>query len=186
MLIRLRPVFEQIGERFGRFDLAVRTSFPLPFYLILTLTPLPTGRDMRLLPLWVLQPHPRILRRRTIHQHAWSRKSMGMHWSCRALDDMDVWLGNMMYYDFKSVFPNISYYSSSKDRALALCSLHTPTFPSPTTTGCSQNHRDVNISYRRRQEAPCRLSALLGRRRGSGEGVWDSDVDNKQKWKYNL
>ena len=37
----IRPVFEQIGERFGRFDSAVRTSFPLPSYLIFTLTPTP-------------------------------------------------------------------------------------------------------------------------------------------------
>ena len=34
----IRPVFEQIGERFGRFDSAVRTSFPLPSYLVFTLT----------------------------------------------------------------------------------------------------------------------------------------------------
>ena len=31
-----------------------------------------------------------------------------------------------MYYDRKSFFPNISHYSSSKDRALALCSLRAP------------------------------------------------------------
>ena len=39
----IRPVAEQIGERFGRFGSAVRTSFPLPFYLIFTLTPAPAG-----------------------------------------------------------------------------------------------------------------------------------------------
>ena len=32
----IRPVAEQIGERFGRFGSAVRTSFPLPSYLIFT------------------------------------------------------------------------------------------------------------------------------------------------------
>ena len=57
----IRPVFEQIVGRFGRVDLAVRTSFPLPSYLIFTLTPVPTDPNRRLLPLWVLQPHPLIL-----------------------------------------------------------------------------------------------------------------------------
>ena len=46
----IRHVFEQIGERFGGFDLEVRTSFPLPSYLILTLTPAPADPNMRLLP----------------------------------------------------------------------------------------------------------------------------------------
>ena len=66
-----------------------------------------------------------------------------MHWGCRDLGDIvgigetatlklaqvssevtEVssigWLGNVIYYDCKSFFPNISHYSSSKDRALAL------------------------------------------------------------------
>ena len=36
----------------------------------------------------------------------------------------------------------------------------------------------INISYSRRQEAPRRVVALLGRHRGSEEGVWDSGIDN--------
>ena len=36
----------------------------------------------------------------------------------------------------------------------------------------------INISYPRRQEAPCKFCVLLGSRRGSREGVWDSDIDN--------
>ena len=35
------------------------------------------------------------------------------------------WLGNMIYYDCKNIFHDISHYSSSKDRALAFYSLHT-------------------------------------------------------------
>ena len=58
----IRPASKQIGERFGRFDPAVRTSSPLPSYLIFTLAPVPTDCNRLLLPLWVLQPHPRILR----------------------------------------------------------------------------------------------------------------------------
>ena len=46
-----------------------------------------------------------------------------------------------MHYDRKSFFHNISHYSFSKDRALDLY----PTFPSPITTGCSQNYRDVTM-----------------------------------------
>ena len=30
------------------------------------------------------------------------------------------------------------------------------------------------------------FGVLLGRRRGSGEGVWDSDIYNYRKCKYNL
>ena len=33
----IHPVFSQIGEGFGRFDLAVRTSFPFPPHLIFIL-----------------------------------------------------------------------------------------------------------------------------------------------------
>ena len=57
------PVFERTGEKFGGFDLEVRTSFPLSSYLIFALAPVPTDRNRRFLPMWVLQPHPRILRR---------------------------------------------------------------------------------------------------------------------------
>ena len=78
----VRPVFEQIGERFSTFDSAVRTSFPLPSYLILTLTPVPTDRNRCRLPLSVLQPHPRIFGRGDHSQHMLSHKSMGMHWGC--------------------------------------------------------------------------------------------------------
>ena len=68
---------------------------------------------------------------------------MGVHWGCRDLGDIVGigetatlklaqvisigWLGNVIYYDCKSFFPNISYYSSAKDRALALY----PTFHLP-------------------------------------------------------
>ena len=37
----IRPAAKQIGERFGRFDSAVRTSSPLPSYFIFILTPTP-------------------------------------------------------------------------------------------------------------------------------------------------
>ena len=56
----IHPVFEQIGGRFARFDSAVRISFPLPSYLIFTLTPAPADPNMRLLFPRALQPHPRI------------------------------------------------------------------------------------------------------------------------------
>ena len=56
----IRPVFEQIGGRFGGFDSAVRISFPLPSSLIFTLTPAPADPNMRLLLPRALQPHPRI------------------------------------------------------------------------------------------------------------------------------
>ena len=68
---------------------------------------------------------------------------MGVHWGCQDLGDIVGigetatlklaqvisigWLGNVIYYDCKSFFPNISYYSSSKDWALALY----PTFHLP-------------------------------------------------------
>ena len=54
------PAFEQTGERSGGFDLEVRTSFPLPSYLILTLTPAPVDPNRRLLLPQKLQSHPRI------------------------------------------------------------------------------------------------------------------------------
>ena len=34
------PIFEQIGEGFGRFDLAVRTSFPLLSFIFVLAPPL--------------------------------------------------------------------------------------------------------------------------------------------------
>ena len=52
------PVFEQTGEKFGGFDLEVRTSFPLPSCLIFTLTPAPADPNMRLLLPRELQSHP--------------------------------------------------------------------------------------------------------------------------------
>ena len=55
----IRPVFEQIVGRFGRVDLAVRISFPLPSYLIFTLTPAPADPNRHLLPR-ALQSHPRV------------------------------------------------------------------------------------------------------------------------------
>ena len=64
----IRPVFEEIGGRFGRFDLAVRISFPLPSCLIFTLTPAPADPNMRFLPPRALQPHPRITLGRSDHQ----------------------------------------------------------------------------------------------------------------------
>ena len=63
----IRPVFEQIGGRFGRFDLAVRISFPLPSYLIFTLTPAPADPNRRLLLPRAFQPHPRITLGRSDH-----------------------------------------------------------------------------------------------------------------------
>ena len=62
----IRPVFEQIGGRFGGFDLAVRISFPLPSCFIFTLTPAPADPNMRLLPR-ALQSHPRITLGRSDH-----------------------------------------------------------------------------------------------------------------------
>ena len=62
----IRSVFEQIGGRFGRFDLAVRISFPLSSYLNFTLTPALADPNMRLLPR-ALQPHLRITLGRSDH-----------------------------------------------------------------------------------------------------------------------
>ena len=45
----IAPVFERTGEKFGGFDLEVRISFPLPSYLILTLTPAPADLNRHLL-----------------------------------------------------------------------------------------------------------------------------------------
>ena len=63
----IRPVFEQVGGRFGRFDLAVRISFPLPSCFIFTLTPAPADPNTRLLLPRELQPHPRITIGRSDH-----------------------------------------------------------------------------------------------------------------------
>ena len=52
--ISIRLVFEQIGEGFGRFDLAVRTSF----LLIFTLTPTSANPNRCFLSPWILQLHP--------------------------------------------------------------------------------------------------------------------------------
>ena len=85
----IRPVFEQIVGRFGRVDLAVRISFPLPSCLIFTLTPAPADPNMHFLLPRALQPHPRIALRRSDHpQQVLSRKSLGKHWGCRALSDV--------------------------------------------------------------------------------------------------
>ena len=64
----IRPVFEKIGGRFDRFDLAVRISFLLPSCLIFTLTPAPADPNTHLLLPWALQPHPRITLGRSDHQ----------------------------------------------------------------------------------------------------------------------
>ena len=71
-----------------RFDSAVRTSFPLPSCLILTLTPVPTDRNRRRLLPRALQSHPRIFRRSEHPQHVLSHKSMGTHWRYRALGNI--------------------------------------------------------------------------------------------------
>ena len=66
----IRPVAEQIGERFGRFDSAVRISFPLPSYPIFTLTPAPADPNRLLLLPWALQSHPRVTLRSSDHLQA--------------------------------------------------------------------------------------------------------------------
>ena len=43
------PIFEQIGEGFGRFDLVVHTSFPLLSFIFM-LTPAPAEPNRCLLP----------------------------------------------------------------------------------------------------------------------------------------
>ena len=48
------------GETFGRFDSAVRISFPLPSYPIFTLTPAPADPNRLLLLSWALHSHPRV------------------------------------------------------------------------------------------------------------------------------
>ena len=56
----IHPVFEQIGGRFGVFDSAVRTSSPLPSYLVFTLTPALADPNRHLL-LRALQPSEAVI-----------------------------------------------------------------------------------------------------------------------------
>ena len=73
-----------------------------------------------------------------------------------------------MFYDRKSFFPNIFHYSSSKDRALALY----PTFPSPTTSGYSQNYRDVTIGHWDLGIAEARSTKSCLKGVGRGQQQW--------------
>lgn len=56
------PVFNQIGETFGGFDLAVRIPFPLSFHILNISLPARTHR--RFLPQRPFQPYPRLPSRR--------------------------------------------------------------------------------------------------------------------------
>ena len=53
-------------------------------------------------------------------------------------------------------------HSTDLDGIISSCASDTVNIP-------TRKH-GINISYPRRQEAPCRFGALLGRRRGGGEG----------------
>ena len=83
------PAFEQIGTKFGGFDLAVRTVPPCPPFSTLIVT-----SSSQLIPIGAFSPrghfspiHASPSDAVIIHKHVRSRKSIGMHWGCWALGD---------------------------------------------------------------------------------------------------